>query len=205
MGTPDQIADTQETSPLVEHEQGIHTKKKRPPVPEEGHYPAKRPHVDPHASTETLQHVPTADKSHSKHAAAHSEPQQPRGEQSASPLSPAQNPHESAASEDKGDAGSTENPQSSYAGSSGEEADVDTCSGGSGEAAARRLHKRRAAVVCQDGHVPPAVHQHEGDCIVASKLLALWNATPIAGKTFAVVAKGARRAEGAKAAATLIC
>lgn len=66
-------------------------------------------------------------------------------------------------------------------GSSGEEADIDSCSGGSasGEAAARRLHKARAAVVCKDGHVPPQVHHHQADCLVASRLLALWNAVPI--------------------------
>lgn len=66
------------------------------------------------------------------------------------------------------------------AGSSGEEADIDSCSGGSGsgEGAVRRMHKGRAAVVCKDGHVPPAVHQYEGDCMVASRLLALWNIAP---------------------------
>lgn len=67
-------------------------------------------------------------------------------------------------------------------GSSGEEADVDTCSGGSGtgEHTERRLHKARAAVICKDGHMPAARHQHEGDCVVARKLLALWNAAPVA-------------------------
>lgn len=69
-------------------------------------------------------------------------------------------------------------PATSSAGSSGEEADIDTSSGGSSEFAARKKHKARAEFVCKDGHVPPAVQQHEGDCMVANRLLALWNATP---------------------------
>lgn len=65
-------------------------------------------------------------------------------------------------------------------GSSGEEADIDSCSAGSctGEGASRRAHKLRAAVVCKDGHVPPQGQQHEGDCMVASRLLQLWTAVP---------------------------
>lgn len=66
-------------------------------------------------------------------------------------------------------------------GSSGDEADIDSCSGGSGsgECASRRAHKLRAAVVCQDGHVPPQDQQHEGDCMVASRLLQLWTVVPM--------------------------
>lgn len=66
-------------------------------------------------------------------------------------------------------------------GSSGEEADIDTCSAGSGtgESVLRRAHRLRAAVVCKDGHVPPQGQQHEGDCMVASRLLQLWTAVPI--------------------------
>lgn len=66
-------------------------------------------------------------------------------------------------------------------GSSGEEADIDSCSGGSGsgECASRRAHKLRAAVVCQDGHLPPQDQQHEGDCMVASRLLQLWTVVPL--------------------------
>lgn len=65
-------------------------------------------------------------------------------------------------------------------GSSGEEADIDTCSAGSGigESASRRAHKLRTAVVCKDGHLPPQGQQHEGDCMVASRLLQLWTAVP---------------------------
>eukprot|EP00178_Gracilaria_changii_P010312 TRINITY_DN29_c0_g1_i1.p1 TRINITY_DN29_c0_g1~~TRINITY_DN29_c0_g1_i1.p1 ORF type:complete len:434 (+),score=44.85 TRINITY_DN29_c0_g1_i1:2370-3671(+) len=79
---------------------------------------------------------------------------------------------------------------------SGNEADIDTCSGGStsGEGASRRFHKTRAAVVCQDGHVPPKIHQHEGDCMVASRLLALWTAAASEPKQ---VAKDAQRAKSA--------
>ena len=89
--------------------------------------------------------------------------------------------------DDKGSAGSSAK-QWSLAGSSGEEADIETSSGGSGsgERASRRLHKTRAAVVCQDGHLPPAVHQHEGDCMVASRLLALWTAAPVVGNPMKV-------------------
>lgn len=66
-------------------------------------------------------------------------------------------------------------------GSSGEEADIDSSSGGSGsgERASRRAHKLRAAVVCKDGHLPPQGQQHEGDCMVASRLLQLWTAVPV--------------------------
>lgn len=100
---------------------------------------------------------------------------------------------------DKGDGGSRESSeklQSSSAGSSGEEADIDSCSGGSGnnETGTRKAHKGRAAVVCKDGHVPPAVHQHEGDCMVASRLLALWNATPVVTKRPQVAPKESRAA-----------
>lgn len=85
--------------------------------------------------------------------------------------------------DDAGSGGSCEKLQSSSAGSSGEEADIDSCGGSaSGEMATRRAHKGRAAVVCKDGHVTPAVHQHEGDCVVASRLLALWNAAPVVTK-----------------------
>lgn len=66
-------------------------------------------------------------------------------------------------------------------GSSGEEADIDSCSGGSGtgESASRRAHKLRAAVVCKDGHLPPQGQQYEGDCIVASRLVHLWTIVPV--------------------------
>lgn len=66
-------------------------------------------------------------------------------------------------------------------GSSGEEADIDSSSGGSGtgECASRRAHKLRAAIVCKDGHVPPQGPQYEGDCMVASRLLQLWTALPV--------------------------
>lgn len=92
---------------------------------------------------------------------------------------------------DGGSGGSTEKLQNSPAGSSGEEADIDSCSGGSssGEMATRKAHKGRTAVVCKDGHVPPAGHQHEGDCMVASRLLALWNAAPVVTKRVQVAAK----------------
>lgn len=68
-------------------------------------------------------------------------------------------------------------------GSSGDEADVDTNSAdsGSGEGHARRRHKARAAVVCKDGHVPPAFRQHEEDIMVARKILSLWHAAPLMG------------------------
>ncbi|KAI0563573.1 Myb-like DNA-binding protein [Gracilaria domingensis] len=86
--------------------------------------------------------------------------------------------------------------RSSSAGSSGNEADIDTCSGGSmsGEGASRRFHKGRAAIVCQDGHVPPKIHQHEGDCMVASRLLALWTAAPSEPKRADKDAHGAKSA-----------
>lgn len=81
--------------------------------------------------------------------------------------------------------GASGNDKPSSPGSSGEEADIDSCSAGSGsgEGVSRRLHKLRAAIVCKDGHVTPAVHQHQGDCMVASRLLALWNAAPMERKT----------------------
>lgn len=107
---------------------------------------------------------------------------------------------------DKESAAGIDKLLSSSAGSSGEEADIDSCSGGSGsgETAARRMHKVRAAVMCKDGHVPPAVHQHQGDCMVASRLLALWNAGPMAmaGGTVQRKQTGAGRA---KAAAPVPC
>lgn len=66
-------------------------------------------------------------------------------------------------------------------GSSGEEADIDSCSNGSGtaESVLRRAHRLRVAVVCKDGHVPPEGQQYEGDCIVASRLMHLWTLVPV--------------------------
>lgn len=94
---------------------------------------------------------------------------------------------------------------SSIGGSSGEEADFETSSRGSGEAALRKIHKQRAAVVCQDGHVPPAIHQHEGDCMVASRLMALWNAVPVTRNTTVGKQRPANKSATTKVATVVHC
>lgn len=108
-----------------------------------------------------------------------------------------------------GSGASIEKPRSSSAGSSGEEADIDSSGGsGTGEMAARRLHKGRAAIVCKDGCVPPAVDQHEGDCVVASRLVALWNAAPSVAKRTPTTPRETSAANSAtqqKAAAPVTC
>ncbi|PXF40765.1 Protein REVEILLE 8 [Gracilariopsis chorda] len=146
---------------------------KRPPSnshnPQEGHSPLKRLHLQyPAQNSQTAPSHQTLPKS--------SPEPQPEPEPEPDP-EPDPDPHVEA--QRKKDADSI-GKRSSSAGSSGNEADIDTCSAlsTSGESQCRKFHARRAAVVCQDGHVPPKIQQHEGDCMVASRLLALWIAAP---------------------------
>lgn len=201
---PTKAADTQKKLLVAEEDRCVNgEQKKRLRNIEGGDLQAKKRHVAANASLEGAASISDLEQ-HDARNGGDSEARN-RSDELGAKLNGIENAGECAAVEDWGDDGGADKPQSSYAGSSGEEADIDTCSGGSDEAAARQLHKRRAAVVCQDGHVPPAVDQHEGDCMVASKLLTLWNARPIAGKMIAVVGKEVARAEGAKVTATVIC
>lgn len=198
-------AESREKVPVTEGDRRVNKgQKKRLQNTQRGHFQAKRTHTDANACVGMAPPISILEK-HDATNCGDSETRNLSSGDSAVELNAAENVDECAAIADRGNGASIEKPQSSYAGSSGEEADIDTCSGGSDEATGRRLHKRRAAVVCQDGHVPPAVDQHEGDCMVASKLLTLWNARPVAGTMMAVVGKEVARDEGAKAVTTIIC